>query len=361
MKKFLLGLVFTIFVISNSSAQVIKPSQEALKILDQKIESFMKERVIPGAQIAVASHGKVIYLKSYGMANVELSVPVSDKSIFEIGSISKQFVSVGAMLLVEEGKLGLDDPIHTYLPFLPSEWLGVTVRHLMNHTSGIPDYEEIGTYDTYSFRFTPEEIIRIAHSRPIDFEPGEGWYYSNTGYFLLSLLVERIEGQPLDKILKTRIFDLLGMTNTGFANPEEIIPNRVSGYWVNKVGKLINRNPIEFSSTLGAGGILSTAQDLAKWDAALYGNGFLSEASKAAMWAPTNLSDGTRKDYGFGWVINEYKGLKTQNHSGQVAGFVANFYRFPEQDIAFIIFMNRYRVGGGRVEALIDTFMPNLP
>ena len=163
------------------------------------------------------------------MANVELSVRSADNSLFEIGSISKQFVTATVMLMHEEGKIGLDDPIHEYLPYLPSEWVGVTVRQLMNHTSGIPDYEEIRTYDVYRYRLTPEEVIRIAHSRPMDFEPGTGRYYSNTGYFLLSMIVERIDGQPLGKVLKRRIFEPLGMRDTRLADPEAIIPNQGCG------------------------------------------------------------------------------------------------------------------------------------
>ena len=192
------SILFAIALLLNAgtaSAQLVQPSAEALAELDRRVEAHLEESNIPGGLVAVASRGRIVYLKPYGLANVELSVPVTDSSVFEIGSISKQFVSAAVMLLVQEGRLELDDPIHRYLMDLPSEWLGVTVRHLLTHTSGIPDYEEIATYDIYGFRLTPEEVIRIAHSRPVDFAPGEGWYYSNTGYFLLSMIVERI-GHP---------------------------------------------------------------------------------------------------------------------------------------------------------------------
>ena len=265
------------------------------------------------------------------------------------------------MLLVEEGKLGLDDAIHRYLPDLPGEWLGVTVRQLLTHTSGIPDYEEIRSYDVYRFRLTPEEVIRIAHGRPMDFAPGTGSYYSNTGYFLASMIVERIEGQPLGRVLKSRIFDPLGMTQTGMADPESIIPHRAAGYWVNKTGDLINRNPTETSSTLGAGGLLSSAQDMAKWDEALYGTGLLSDESKTAMWTSMILPNGEDTEYGFGWAVSPYQGLRSQSHRGQVAGFVASFSRFQDQEAAIIVFMNRYRVSSSRLHyAVLHTFMPSL-
>ena len=352
---------FLVFGVATASAQLVQPSADALDELDRLIQAHLNEYNIPGGLVAVASRGQIIHLETYGMANIELSVPVTDSTVFEIGSISKQFASTAAMLLVQEDKLGLDDPIHQYLSDLPSEWLGVTVRQLLTHTSGIPDYEEIRTYDVYRFRLTPEEVIQIAHSRPMDFEPGTGWFYSNTGYFLLSMIIERIEGHPLGFVLESRIFGPLGMTQTRMADPEAIIRHRASGYWVNKVGELINRNPTETSSTLGAGGILSSAHDLTKWDEALYGNQLLSAESKATMWTPTVLPNGDNTGYAFGWSVSPYKGLTSQSHGGQVAGFVANFSRFPEQEAAIIVFLNRYRVSSRRLKvAVLHTFMPSL-
>ena len=346
---------------ATASAQLVQPSADALAELDRWIETYLDENNIPGGLVAVASRGRIVHLKPYGMANVELSVPVTDSTVFEIGSISKQFVSAAVMLLVQEDRLELDDPIHQYLPNLPSEWLGVTVRHLLTHTSGIPDYEEIRTYDVYGFRLTPEQVIQIAHSRPMDFAPGAGWYYSNTGYFLLSMIVERIEGRPLGPVLQSRIFEPLGMTQTRMADPAAIIPHRASGYWVNKAGELINRRPTETSSTLGAGGILTSAYDLVKWDEALYGDQLLSAESKATMWTAVILPNGENTGYAFGWGVRPYRGLTSQSHGGQVAGFVANFVRLPEQEAAIIVCLNRYRVGSGRLSrAVLHTFMPSL-
>jgi len=345
----------------HASAQIVQPTPDQLSSLDQRIRAYLAANNIPGALIALASKGEVFHLETYGLADVELAVPVSANSVFEIGSISKQFVATAAMLLVQEGKLGLDDPIATHLSAIPSEWLGVTVRQLLTHTSGIPDYEEIASYDIYGERLTPEEIIKIAHSRPMDFAPGQGWYYSNTGYFLLSMIVERVEGLPLGQVLKTRIFDPVGMSQTRLADPEDIIEHRVAGYWINKTGALINRRPTETSSTLGAGGILSSVYDLAKWDAELYGDDLLSEESKALMWQRTQLPNGDLTRYGFGWFVNPYNGLNRQYHGGQVAGFVAQFARFPEHELSVILFMNRYRASIGPVwRDALHTYMPSL-
>ncbi|PAP75606.1 serine hydrolase domain-containing protein [Rubrivirga marina] len=342
-------------------AQIDRPTPDELAAFDAFADSFLTERTIPGALVALASGGEVVLTRTYGLADVELAVPVSDSTVFEIGSISKQFVAVAVMRLVEEGALGLDDPIQQHLPEIPSEWYGATVRQLLTHTSGIPDYEEIRSYDVYRFRLTPEEIIQIAHSRPMDFPPGTGWYYSNTGYVLLSRIVERVEGQPLGRVLATRIFGPLGMTQTRLADPEAIIPHRASGYWVDRTGALINRPPTETSSTLGAGGLLSSARDLARWDAALDGAALLSEASKAEMWAPVAAPGLEAPEYGFGWELAPYRGLRTHRHSGQVAGFTAYFARFPDQDAAVIVFLNRYQAQSWPlIERALDTLVPGL-
>lgn len=341
-------------------AQPVQPSAAAIAEMDRRIEAELTSQKIPGVVIGVMSRGRLLHVGTYGLADVENRVPVTDSTVFEIGSISKQFVSAAALLLVQDGRLGLDDPIHRHLADLPGEWLGVTVRQLLTHTSGIPDYEEIQTYEAYRFRFTPEQIIRVAHSRPMDFAPGQGYYYSNTGYFLLSMIVERIEGRPLGEVLHDRIFAPLGMLQTRMADPEDIIMHRSRGYWIDRMNvHLMNRDPTQNSSTLGAGGLLSSVHDMAKWDAALYGNTLLSDASKSAMWTSVVLPNGTDTGYGFGWVTRPFRGRPSVSHTGQVAGFVSSFTRLPEDDVAIIVFTNRYRINQGRIrDAVADTFLP---
>ena len=360
MRRIMTGVaVLSVAVTVPASAQVGVPADTALRNMDTRIRAEMTSQNIPGVSIAVASRGRMIHVGTYGLANVELGVPVTDSTVFEIGSISKQFAAAAALLLVQDGRLNLDDPIHKYLAYLPSEWLGVTVRQLLTHTSGIPDYEEIGSYDQYSFRLTPEQIIRVAHSRPMDFPAGQGWYYSNTGYVLLSMIVERIEGKPLNDVLTARIFKPLGMTQTRMSNPEDIIPHRASGYWVDRTGAVLrNRDATQTSSTLGAGGLLSSVHDMAKWDAALYGTSLLSDATKKAMWTGVVLPNGRNTNYGFGWVLSPYRNRTTISHSGQVQGFVTLFTRLPEEEVAIIVFTNRYQINIGRIrDAVADAFV----
>ena len=353
---FLIGAVFS----GAAHAQYQMPSEEALASLHEAVEETLEKSNIPGGLIAVYQNGKILHIKPFGLANVELDVPVSEKSVFEIGSISKQFATATVMMLAEEGKLSVDDPISKYLNSLPSEWIAVTIKQLMLHQSGIPDYEEIRSYDVYRYRLTPEEVIKIGHSRPMDFSPGTGYYYSNTGYYLLSMIIEQIEAMPLRGVLQKRIFKPLGMTQTRFADPAAIIKHRAAGYWENKVGDLINRNPTEYSSTLAAGGLLTSAGDMAKWDAALNGDTLLSAKSKAEMWQSGKLPDGSETGYGYGWVVSLYDdSYKRQSHSGQVGGFTSFYTRFPKQGLSTMLFINRYRVrGSGRLNnTLINTFL----
>lgn len=347
--------------IAHAQNKYKKPSQGDLREMDREIKKYMSDNIIPGGLVAVAKDGKLEFVRTYGKSSLELDVDVEEDHVFEIGSISKQFVAVAALLQVEEGKLNLDDPINKHLPNLPSEWVGVTVRQLFNHTSGIPDYEEIHTYDIYRLRVTPDDIIKIASARPMDFEPGTGWYYSNTGHYLASMIVERVDNMPIGKVLEKRIFEPLGMSQTRFADPEAIIKGRVEGYWVNRNNELINRNATETSSTLGAGGLLSSAADMAKWDHALHGTELLTEESKNIMWQSVILPNGRDTEYGLGWDLSDEYGLKTTSHSGQVAGFVAYFARYVDEGVSVIVFLNRYRVSSRYAkEIVVDYIMPGV-
>lgn len=358
---FLTAVILTVIPFTSAApADYQMPSEEALAALHGSIEETLKKSNIPGGLIAVFQNGKILHMKPFGLANVELDVPVSDNSVFEIGSISKQFATATVMLLAEEGKLNVDDPISKYINALPGEWAAVTIKQLMLHQSGIPDYEEIRSYDVYRYRLIPDEVIKIGHSRPMDFPPGTGYYYSNTGYYLLSMIIQQVEAMPLRDVMQTRIFTPLGMSQTRFADPAAIIKHRVAGYWENKVGDLINRNPTEYSSTLAAGGLLTSAADMAKWDAALNGDDFLSAASKAEMWQSGTLPDGSETHYGYGWSLSPYKDTyKTRSHSGQVGGFISMYMRLPDQGISTMLFINRYRARGVREmnNKLVDTFL----
>ena len=346
----------------------LAPSDAALRTLDRAAERILAEHRAPGAVLALASGGEILALRAYGLAHVELGVPVTDSTVFEIGSISKSFLAAAVLQQVQEGALSLDSPARRWLD-LPEAWGAPTVRHLLTHTSGIPDYEAVATYNVYREVLSVDDIVGIAATRAPDFAPGTGWAYSNTGYVLLSRIVETVDGAPLGDVLQRRLFGPLGMTQTGMTDPWRLVPGRAAGYWVDASGALVNRPPTEPSSTLGAGGILSTAADLARWDAALRGDAVLTEASKRVMWTPARLDDGSparsrsgrRVAYGLGWFLSPLGGLRAQHHSGQVAGFSAYVARFPEPDVAVIVLTNLYdwRAGARALrEAAFEAFVP---
>ncbi|WP_405287811.1 serine hydrolase domain-containing protein [Gaopeijia maritima] len=334
------------------------PADSAIATYERAVRQRLDSNNIPGASIAVVRGGEIVYQRSFGLADVELGVPVTDSTVFEIGSVSKQFVAAAAVLIEEEGRLDLDAPIHTVLGWLPGEWRGATIRQLLTHTSGIPDYEAIAGYRVYDRRATASEIVAIAQSRPVDFPPGEGFEYSNTGYYLLSLILEAVEGESIGRVLDRRIFAPLGMRSTRMADPESIIPHRAKGYYQDRNRTLINIPPSQPSATLGAGGLVSTVHDLARWDAALRGTTLLSEAAKARIWAPTALPDGRAIDYGFGWRVEPYGEHRQQYHYGMTHGFIANLTRLPDADLTVIALANRYREDLGRIVVpTLDLFL----
>lgn len=334
------------------------PEPDELAALESRIRARLESNNIPGATVAVVRRGEVIYGATFGLADVESHTPVTDSTVFEIGSVTKQFAAAATLQLVAEGTLDLEASIHAYLDWLPGEWRGVTVRQLLNHTSGIPDYEAIAGYGIYDRRATAQEIVTIAQSRVVDFPPGTGHEYGNTGYYLLGLILEAVEGRPLGDVLERRIFAPLGMTATRMADPEAIIPNRAEGYYQDRNRTLVNTPTSNPSATLAAGGLVSTVADLARWDAALYGTDVLTDEMKRLMWAPTVLPDGRTVEYGFGWRVEPYRGRTQQYHYGMTHGFSANLTRLPDDSLTVIAFANRYREDLGRIVVpVLDLFL----
>lgn len=341
-------------------AQVVKPDASQLNDLESFIEKRIATDKIPGLSIGIALKGELIYTKGFGYSDLEHLVPVNLNTVFEIGSVSKQFTATAIMLLVKQGKLNLDDPIQKYIPNLPGEWLGITIHHLLTHTSGIPDYEAIEGYYNYRNRYTPEEIIQSAHSLPVDFKPGEGFFYSNTGYFLLSLIIEKTSGLSFEEFLGQEIFNPLNMTESGVTDPIKIIPNRAEGYYISK-GELKNTDASNLSSTLGAGGVISSMSDLVKWENALNQNKILDKDAQNKMWTKGKLNNGEETSYGYAWSLGEYNGLKRQSHSGQMHGFVTHVIRLPDYDYVLILLTNRYQINlNGIIEEAMRTFIPSL-
>ena len=310
---------------------------------------FRARNRIPGLALAVVQDGKVVRSAAYGLANVELRVPTTPETAFELGSVTKQFTATGIMMLVEEGKLGLEDKIRDRLPNLPEAWNGITLRHLLTHTSGIKNYTNVPTFAAAMSReYTPAEIVGLVSKLPLDFQPGEKWSYCNTGYYLLGMVIERVSGKPYAEFLQGRIFRPLGMNSTRVNSFTAVIPNRATGYsWS---GDHTSNAPLwPISGRAAAGSLVSTVLDLAKWDAALYGEKLLKRASLETMWKPVRLNDGSTAPYGFGWGVTEYRGHRLVAHSGGLPGWSADIARFPDDRLTVIVLTNRDSVGPGEL------------
>ncbi len=307
--------------------------------VDEFVASYMQRHQVPGIALAITRDGQPVRAAGYGLANVELDVPVTPATVFQSGSVGKQFTAMAVMMLVDEGKLGLDDHITKYFPGAPAAWQDITVRHLLTHTSGIKDWEGKTDID-YRRDYTEDELVQVAMKLAPDFAPGTQWSYSNTGYVLLGILVHKVSGKFYGDFLAERVFQPLGMNATRVISESDIVKNRAAGY-TRESGKLQNQEWVSPSlNTTADGSIYTTALDMAKWDAALGARRFLQPSSYEAMWSPVRLSDGTTYPYGFAWFLDVQRGEPVIKHGGSWQGFRAAIARYPGRKLTVIVLAN---------------------
>jgi D-alanyl-D-alanine carboxypeptidase len=305
--------------------------------VDEYVKSQMQQRRIPGLTLKIIRDGKTIKTAAYGLANVELNVRAKPETVFEIGSVTKQFTAAGILLLAQEGKLSVDDKISKYLKDPPEAWGNVTIRHLLTHTSGIRSYTGLDGFQIWR-HLTQEQFIKAIGKEPMEFQPGESWKYCNTGFNLLGYIIENVSGRNYWDFMAERVFHPLDMQTTTNRLPSLVIRNRASGYeqtnhvWLNRDSDL--------TEVFSAGAIASTVGDLAKWNVALDDERLLNAASKEQMWTPVKLNDGKTRKYGFGWNVDAVEGHKNIGHGGSTSGFSASIQRFPEEHLAVIILSN---------------------
>lgn len=309
-------------------------SAQATDKIDDYIREEMQKSNIPGIALAVIKEGKLVKSKTYGLANIETNTSVTPETVFKIGSISKPIIAMGIMLLVEEGKINLDDKISQYLEGTPEIWKHITVRHLLSHTSGI--VREAPGFDPFKIQ-TDAEVIKTAYSLPLNFSPGEKYEYCNVGYFSLAEIIRKVSGKPWSDFLAARIFKPFGMNSTRATSFSEIIPHRANGYTFQN-GKLSNEE--NYLAVRPSGAFLSTLTDLAKLEAALNGTIFLKSETRKAMWTPFKFNDGKNSSYGLGWVLDEANGKKRIHHGGNLNGFKSEYSRFVDDKLTVIILTN---------------------
>jgi len=310
--------------------------------VDDYIEHRMLREHIPGLSLVVMKDGKILKAKGYGHASLELNVPTSTATVYELASTTKPFVAAAIMLLVQDGKLSLDDKITAYLKDTPEAWKAITIRQLLSHTSGIKDYANELRHD-FPSDTPPDQIIKAAMDAPLNFQPGSQWAYSNTGYVILGVIAARVSGQTYDEFLQERVFKPLGMQDTRRDSSDGVFKNRATGYlWVG--GEYHNAEFLKYMMTnYGDRGLLSTVMDLAKWDSALSSNRILSKAATALMWSPVIKFDGGGTyefGYGLGWFIKEVNGHRQISHPGGAPGAGAILSRYPDDGLTVIMLVN---------------------
>jgi CubicO group peptidase (beta-lactamase class C family) len=282
--------------------------------------------------------GEVIKAQGYGYANVEHQVPVRAETIFQTGSLGKQFTAATVMLLVEDGKLALADSITKYLSGAPENWQPITIRHLLTHTSGIPDY----TTETLDRRrdYTEDELVRLAYGLKLEFPAGARWNYSNTGYVLLGPVIRKVSGRFYGDVMQERVFNPLGMKTARIISEQDIVPNRAAGYRLVK-NELKNQEWVAPQlNTTADGSIYLSVLDLIAWDKGLRSGTILKAESRAQVWEPVRLNSGKTYPYGFGWRLAEVAGQKVQRHAGSWQGFKTHLARYLGDDLTIVVLAN---------------------
>ena len=331
-------LRFAVAVLATATTAAAQTTAVPHDSIDAFVRAELQRQQIPGVAIAVVRRGELLMAKGYGYANVEHRVPVIEETIFQSGSLGKQFTAAAAMLLVEDGRLALDDPIIKYFPDAPATWRPIQVRHLLTHTSGIPDY----TANSVNYRrdYSEDEMAKMAYGLTLEFPAGARWNYSNTGYVLLGAIIRKASGQFYGDVLKERVFRPLGMKTARVISEEDIVPNRAAGYQLVR-GELKNQEWVAPQlNTTADGALYLTVHDLVAWDRGLRAKAILKPQSWERVFAPVVLNSGKTYPYGFGWSVAEEAGQSTQQHGGAWQGFQAYIARYLGDDLTIIVFAN---------------------
>ena len=286
--------------------------------------------------------GEILYSKGFGLASLAHEVPITTRTKFRIGSVTKQFTAAAILKLQEDGKLSVDDSLSKFIRDYP-RGDEVTIHHLLTHTSGIPSFTSKPDFlETAASASTVDDMIESFKNDPYDFSPGEKWQYNNSGYFLLGYIIENVSGMPLAEYWDKTFFQPLGMKNTGVHTSSEVLKHEASGYSFSngEVSKAVNW---DMSRAGAAGNIYSTVEDLQRWNEAVFSGDILSQASRKAAWTPVKLKDeqdDSHPAYGYGWMMDEHRGLKRIAHSGGLHGFLSYLARYPEHDLTVVAFHN---------------------
>jgi CubicO group peptidase (beta-lactamase class C family) len=344
-------LILSAFLLSGSYAQQLSKNDEIY--IDSLMNANYKPTE-PGAVLLIAEDGKAVYRKAFGLASIELTVPNRPEFTFRIGSMTKQFTAVSILQLAEKGKLSLQDDIRTYLPQYNTHGRRITVENLLTHTSGITSYTEKGDfYKNIAIDQTKDQIAQYFMNDSLLFEPGTDWSYSNSGYVVAGLIVEKVTGMPLNEYFDKNIFEPLGMSYTTTGTSDHVIPLAVSGYEGAENGTFKPAGYLSWTWPYAAGDIVSNVDDLLKWDESFYTNRILDKDWITKAWTSFELKNGQKTNYGYGWSVNDYKGLQIISHGGAINGFLSDGIRIPSRHLYVVILSNKATIGPGKFSSLI--------
>ncbi|REC79761.1 serine hydrolase [Chryseobacterium elymi] len=314
-------------------------AQTIEKETDSLIAAEFNDPNGPGGVFIVSHKGKTIYRKAFGKANLELNVNMTPENVFQIGSMTKQFTSVAILMLEQQGKLNVSDPVSKYIKDYPSGDK-ITIHHLLTHTSGIKDFTKMKALSTIAQKeMKPEMMVGFFKNEAADFAPGEKFEYNNSGYVVLGYIIELVSGQTYEDFIKKNIFEKAGMTHSYYANDRQLIPNRAYGYHQKEHG-FVNKTMISFSVPFSSGSLMSTVDDMLKWQLALTQNTLLNQTETKKAFQKYTLNNGEEFTYGYGWHLKEINGIPDREHGGSIFGFKSMGVYIPGKDIYVIGFSN---------------------
>lgn len=332
MKNFkqIFGLLFLVFTFILFGIPATAQSLE--QAIDQLIRTELGDENGPGGVFMVAKNGKPIYQKAFGLANLELGTLLKTESVFQIGSMTKQFTAISILMLEQEGKLNTQDFISEYIPDFPNGDK-ITIHHLLTHTSGIKDFTRMKSLNEISKnQMSPKDLVNFFKDEPVDFAPGERFEYNNSGYLVLGYLIELASGESYEEFIETHIFKKIGMEHSYYASDRQLIPDRAYGYSLKETG-YVNRTVINFSIPYASGALMSTSEDLLKWQNALNQNTLLKKEYDAQVFERKLLSNGEEISYGYGWHLRDMAGSPSREHGGNIFGFKSMGVYLPNEDI----------------------------
>lgn len=331
-RKIFLFILLSVIICSSLNAVF---AQELETKIDALITKEFKDKEGSGGAFLVAKNGKPIYQKAFGKANLELDILLTPEYVFQLGSITKQFTAVAILMLEEQGKLNTNDSVSKYIPDYPSGE-EITIHHLLTHTSGIKDFTKMKTLQEIAQKeMTPKMMVDFFKNETPVSAPGEKFEYNNSGYFLLGYIIELVSGETYENFIEKRIFEKAGMNRSYYASDRQVIQKRAYGYQKKESG-YVNKTIISFSVPFASGSLMSTVNDMLKWQNALNQNLLLSAASAKKVFSKYKLNNGEEFTYGYGWHIRELNGISTREHGGSIFGFKTMGVYIPSGDIYVI-------------------------